>query len=364
MKTELSLTSRCLMLIFVFTFSVCSVSGIISSALAGDERVRPAPMSQVPDTSRWRIDPGFVFTKMNEPANPYIADLLKRLEAQSGPGKPVSRDEFMQLLRQMEDDKVYISQLIKYATPVSKKIQDDAHESYASRLMRPEKISAGVEFLRTHQRLFEEAHEIYKIEPRDILGILMWESALGKYTGKYRIFNVFMGEILFLDQAEKVALHQIRSACDSVDTVFQNQAYRLNRIRRNAVKNLAVLLRVTKEKQTNPLTQLGSWGGAIGYVQFMPASLRLAVDGDGDGEINLTTWPDAIHSVANYLRKSGYRKNRQGRRRAIFAYNHLDSYVNGVINYADAAWKQFKDEGGFEPTVPDSVVSTLDEDMN
>jgi lytic murein transglycosylase len=53
----------------------------------------------------------------------------------------------------------------------------------------------------------------------------------------------------------------------------------------------------------------GSWAGATGYPQFMPSNvLRLATDGDGDGQANL--WGsemDGLASIANYLRDAGWK---------------------------------------------------------
>jgi membrane-bound lytic murein transglycosylase B len=81
----------------------------------------------------------------------------------------------------------------------------------------------------------------------------------------------------------------------------------------------------------------GSWAGAIGYPQFMPLSLDYAADGDGDGKIDLLTFPDSIASVGSYLSRHGYAKNRE---KAVLAYNHDRTYVDGVLKYADAlaAW--------------------------
>ena len=53
----------------------------------------------------------------------------------------------------------------------------------------------------------------------------------------------------------------------------------------------------------------GSWAGAMGHMQFMPSTFRAyAVDGDGDGRIDLwQSLPDAMHSAANYLQRTGWR---------------------------------------------------------
>ncbi|HET9628333.1 MAG TPA: lytic murein transglycosylase, partial [Novosphingobium sp.] len=53
----------------------------------------------------------------------------------------------------------------------------------------------------------------------------------------------------------------------------------------------------------------GSWAGAFGNPQFLPSMyLRLAVDGDGDGDRDI--WhsrADTLASIANYFRDAGWR---------------------------------------------------------
>jgi lytic murein transglycosylase len=53
----------------------------------------------------------------------------------------------------------------------------------------------------------------------------------------------------------------------------------------------------------------GSWAGATGYPQFLPSVyLRLAVDGDGDGQPNIwSSETDALSSIANYLSNAGWK---------------------------------------------------------
>jgi membrane-bound lytic murein transglycosylase B len=56
-------------------------------------------------------------------------------------------------------------------------------------------------------------------------------------------------------------------------------------------------------------TLVGSWAGAFGNPQFLPSVyLRLAVDGDGDGDRDIwTSEADTLHSIANYFRDAGWR---------------------------------------------------------
>ncbi|MBN7808562.1 lytic murein transglycosylase [Agrobacterium rosae] len=57
---------------------------------------------------------------------------------------------------------------------------------------------------------------------------------------------------------------------------------------------------------------MGSWAGALGQPQFMPSSyLKYAVDFDGDGHRDIwNSVPDALASIANYLYKRGWQRNR------------------------------------------------------
>lgn len=70
---------------------------------------------------------------------------------------------------------------------------------------------------------------------------------------------------------------------------------------------------------------VGSWAGAFGNPQFLPSVyLRLAVDGDGDGQRNIwTNEADTLHSIANYFRDAGWRAGQPWGVRA-FTPNSVD----------------------------------------
>lgn len=72
-----------------------------------------------------------------------------------------------------------------------------------------------------------------------------------------------------------------------------------------------------------------SYAGAIGHMQFMPATFSAyGVDGNGDGIKSAWNLEDSIYSAANYLIASGYKTDI---RKAIWHYNHADWYVNDVL---------------------------------
>src|SRR4051794_11924348 len=71
-----------------------------------------------------------------------------------------------------------------------------------------------------------------------------------------------------------------------------------------------------------------SSAGALGWMQFMPATWKqYGVDANHDGKKDPFNPVDAIFAAARYLRAAGADSDV---RRAIFAYNHADWYVDSV----------------------------------
>jgi membrane-bound lytic murein transglycosylase B len=281
-----------------------------------------------------------------KPANAALASLLESLASPAGQGVPLSEQEFREVLSRLVPE-VYAEYVIKYATPQSVAIQNKEHDDYSKVFLKPGRIKQGVKFIADNQAVLVKASTQYNVAQKDIVAILMWESGLGEFVGSHYIVNVFLGQILYLDQARDLAVRDLISKGEADTTALkigEVEQKRLERLKRSAVTNLAILLRVSKEKGVDATRLRGSWGGAAGFVQFMPSSMQFARDGNGDGLIDLCSWPDAIFSVANYLHENGYRDTAKARRRAIRAYNPIDSYVDGVIAFAEAVWKRHQEE--------------------
>ena len=88
----------------------------------------------------------------------------------------------------------------------------------------------------------------------------------------------------------------------------------------------------------------GSWAGAMGQTQFMPSAfLKYAVDQDGDGRKNIwTSVPDALASVANYMKTVGWQPAGWGREVRLPAHfdaaqASLDTDATEMVKPA-AAW--------------------------
>jgi hypothetical protein len=72
-----------------------------------------------------------------------------------------------------------------------------------------------------------------------------------------------------------------------------------------------------------------SSAGAVGWMQFMPSTWEMyGTDGNKDGRKDPYNPVDAIFAAARYLDAAGYEDDV---RRAIFAYNHADWYVDSVM---------------------------------
>ncbi len=70
-------------------------------------------------------------------------------------------------------------------------------------------------------------------------------------------------------------------------------------------------MKLTETGQMNPAATTGAWAGEIGQVQMLPDDiLRLGIDGDNDGKVDLkNSAPDAILSGAHLLQSHGWAPN-------------------------------------------------------
>ena len=101
---------------------------------------------------------------------------------------------------------------------------------------------------------------------------------------------------------------------------------------------LKALLKYTAREKLDPCEITGSYAGALGLSQFLPSNaLRLAKDGNNDGSINLFQHPDAIYSIANFLKHHGWSPgiSKQKAYKVLYKYNHSKPYVTTLIKISD-----------------------------
>lgn len=149
---------------------------------------------------------------------------------------------------------------------------------YRGKFITPDNVQNGVQFWNQYQAELKRAEAVYGVPPEIIVGIIGVETRWGRVMGKTRI----------IDALSTLAFSYPRRA-----EYFSAE--------------LETFLLMAREEGKDPLTLKGSFAGAMGYGQFMPSAFQnYAVDGNGDGHVDLWDPVDAIFSVANYFRGYGW----------------------------------------------------------
>ena len=175
-------------------------------------------------------------------------------------------------------------------------------------LLTARSVARGRQVLSENGSFFKYLEDFYGVEKEAIVAIFRVETNFGKHTGSYPVFNSLL-----------------------------TMATLPNRRSTWAEDELVRLLVICRKEGKDPLSVKGSWAGAFGLCQFIPSSyLTYGVDGDGDNIVDLFSFADAMASIANYLKENGWEKSDDKRKKAIYAYNHCDSYVKAVMAYANA----------------------------
>jgi len=185
-------------------------------------------------------------------------------------------------------------------------------------------------FLRVHAAAFDAAYRTYGVPPKVICGILRIETNFGIPT---RLSPNPVGTIPAINRLATLYVRPLPSEKLSQHFVRWQQF---------ALYQLKELLKASTKFGWDLFQIPGSLTGAIGLAQFEPSSLKVAVDGNGDGKIDLFDPADAILSIANYLVTRGWDREPMHQQRAIYAYyggNYaLDQhkyYMRAVLKYAD-----------------------------
>jgi membrane-bound lytic murein transglycosylase B len=156
-------------------------------------------------------------------------------------------------------------------------------------LLTSESLERCKEFIQAHLLAFDAAFQIYGVPKEVICGHLRIETDFGIPT---KLSPHPLGTTPAINRL--VTLYVCRPSRKQPRNRFvQRQAF--------ALVQLKDLLQAASKFGWDLFQVPGSPTGAIGLVQFEPSSFKVAVDGDGDGKIDLFDPEDAILSVAHYL---------------------------------------------------------------
>ncbi|MFO7965123.1 MAG: lytic murein transglycosylase [Desulfobacterales bacterium] len=178
--------------------------------------------------------------------------------------------------------------------------------------------------------------EAFGVDKTVITAIMLVETRLGTYVGTRPVLRT-------LSTIASLENHISR------DILWREHlnSYKLSRKKYDrkalrkagwAYRELKALLTYAERENVDPASIVGSYAGAVGIAQFMPTNiLSLGMDGDQDGSVDLFTHPDAIASIANYLKNSGWKPgiDREKAFKIIYSYNHSRYYVNTILEISD-----------------------------
>jgi len=149
---------------------------------------------------------------------------------------------------------------------------------YKRKILIPDSINLGKNFMKQYSKYLKKAKNIYGIDKEIITAFIRVESKFGLYGGEYNVlsalttlaFNPNRKQKFFKEQLEKLFILARRENLD-----------------------------ITKIK--------GSFAGALGCVQQVPSIyLKYGVDLDSDGKANPNSMADCIGSIAKFLNRQNW----------------------------------------------------------
>lgn len=173
-------------------------------------------------------------------------------------------------------------------------------DEYQDIFLTQQRIAAGKVFMNTHAKLLKEAEKKYGVDKHIITAIIGVETFYGTRQGNHLALNALA--TLAFDYPQRPLFW----------------------------RELKALFALAKAENLDLTEVKGSYAGAMGYGQFIPTSyLMYAVDGDGDGKRDLRGNPaDAIHSVANYFKRHGWKTGEPVTQRVRVKGDQYTSVVN------------------------------------
>ena len=197
----------------------------------------------------------------------------------------------------------------RFAKPYEKK----TWEEYRKIFVKENRIASGALFFNENKAIIDQVSAEYKIDPFIVVTIAGIESNYGVHHSQFSVFNSLYTQIHEMPKRSKWAS-----------------------------KELAEFLTYCFNDQLDTQLIGGSYAGAFGFGQFIPSSFnRFAVDFNEDGVRQPYEWADVLASIANYLRRNGYKINSDNYERngdiwkSIYAYNHADNYVMAVLELSE-----------------------------
>jgi membrane-bound lytic murein transglycosylase B len=184
---------------------------------------------------------------------------------------------------------------------------------YIEKRVTPARISRGQAKLSEHGDDLVRIERRFGVDRHVVAAIWGMETNYGSYTGKMSIIRS-LATMAFTGERKDYGRTQLLAALD----ILQSGDITIDQFK-------------------------GSWAGAMGHTQFIPATYNAyAVDMTGDGKRDIwNSKADALGSAAHYLKKRGWRKGQPWgwEVRLPRGFNYLMAGKDGTRSIAD--WTRY-----------------------
>ena len=181
---------------------------------------------------------------------------------------------------------------------------------YLNRAVTPWRILQGRHLYQQHRQLLDQVARQYGVPGPFLVAFWGLETNYGRYTGNINTIE----------------------ALATLSFDFRRSQF----FQTELIEALKIL-----DRGDIPFEEMkGSWAGAVGQSQFMPSNvLRYAVDGDGDGKIDLWhSLADVFYSMGNFLNQLGWHKGENWGREVKLPANFDLSLADGKSQKPLSEW--------------------------
>lgn len=156
-----------------------------------------------------------------------------------------------------------------------------SYYKYRNSRINAYRITLGRKKYKQYQQLLENIGQEYGVDPCFIVSFWGLETSYGGYMGNFPVIKSLTTLAYESKKRAKFFRHELFTA-----------------------------LHILNDGHVDLKHFKGEWAGASGHPQFLPSSwVKYAVDYDGDGHRDIwTSKPDALASIANYMKGKGWRK--------------------------------------------------------
>lgn len=184
-------------------------------------------------------------------------------------------------------------------------------QDYFDKRVTPYRIDLGRKEYKENRALLQQIESRFGVQGRFIVAFWGMETSYGHFTGGHYVIGA-LTTLAYDPRRAKFFRKQLLDALQILDEGH-----------------------ITVDKMT------GSWAGAMGQTQFMPSTfLAYAMDGDGDGKINIwESKADAFASAAHYLSSIGWRDDQTWGREVTLPDNFDQALIKDKVKKPLAEWQ-------------------------